>query len=167
MNTLYIVRHGIAVPHDTPGIAEEDRPLTEEGRKRSRRVAEGLRLLGVAPASIVSSPLPRAWQTAEIVADELGMSSVLESADELKAGRGAASIRDWLDSRPEASLMIVGHDPAFSDLVGLLITGSLDRPICELKRAAVAALTRKREVGEGYRLDWIAPPQLLRRIRPD
>ena len=69
---LYIVRHGIAVPHGTPGVAEDDRPLTKDGIKKTRQAAEGLRAIECFPEIILSSPLPRAKQTAEIVLDALG-----------------------------------------------------------------------------------------------
>src|SRR3954470_5009214 len=105
MIRLYLVRHGIAVPHGTPGIADDDRPLTDEGEKRMKQVAKGLRHLGVQPDRIVTSPLPRARRTAEIVAEVLDLESALEDADALRAGNSAASIREWLHSRPEPNLM--------------------------------------------------------------
>ncbi len=52
-----MVRHGIALPHGTPGAAEDARPLTSKGRKRMAKVARELRRLGVATDRIVSSPL--------------------------------------------------------------------------------------------------------------
>jgi len=45
MTELYVLRHGIAVPHGTPGIAEDDRPLTPEGEKRMKQIGKGLRRL--------------------------------------------------------------------------------------------------------------------------
>jgi len=162
MSELYVLRHGIAVPHGTPDVAEEERPLTSKGEKRTRQVARGLRRLGVKPERIITSPLPRALETAEIVADVLGMSDRLEASDALHADRGAPAIRDWLFGRTEDRLMIVGHNPRLSELLGLLVTGTTDYPLCELKKGGVAALSTRPE--GGHILDWIAQPRLLRRL---
>ena len=71
MNELYILRHGIAVEPGTPGIPDDERPLTPKGEKRMRQIARGLRKLDLKLDRIVTSPLPRARATAEIVADVL------------------------------------------------------------------------------------------------
>ena len=160
MQELYIVRHGIAETRGTPGIPDSERRLTSEGRKRMRQIGRGLARIGLAPDRIVSSPLPRAWETAEIVADALGMSDRLESSEMLRDDREAAAIRDWLRTRAEPRLMIVGHNPALSELLGLLVVDRAEPWLCELKKGGVAALTT-REAGD-FGLDWIAPPRLLR-----
>ena len=162
MTELYVLRHGIAVPHGTPDVPEDERPLTAKGRKRMRQIGRGLHRLDLEPDRIISSPLPRAWQTAEIVASELELSDRLEAADALRADRDAAAIRDWLLTLQEPRLMIVGHNPTLSTLLGLLVTGRPDLPLCELKKGGIAALSTRD--GGGYTLDWIAPPRLLRRL---
>src|SRR4051794_19229019 len=155
MNRLYLLRHGIAVAHGTEGYADDDRPLTAKGERRAREIAKGLRDLGLELERIVTSPLPRARRTAEIVADVLGLDDLLESAEELRAGNDAPSIKRWLDTRTEARLMIVGHAPAFSDLVGLLATGKPE-PICVLRKGGIAAFNNR---GDGrLMLDWLARP---------
>ena len=60
---LYLIRHAIAVPHGTRGVAEDDRYLTEEGIEKMKKGAAGLRALGVKPDLILTSPLARARQT--------------------------------------------------------------------------------------------------------
>ena len=162
MNQLYILRHGIAVPHGTPEVPEDERPLTPKGRKRMRQIGRALRLLDLEPERIVSSPLPRAWQTAEIVAEALGMTDRLEADDALRADRDSASIRDWVQTRTEDRLMIVGHNPGLSVLLDRLVTGTADISLCELKKGGIAALSTRPE--GGFLLDWIAPPKLLREI---
>jgi phosphohistidine phosphatase len=127
-----------------------------------RQNARGLRRLGIELDRIISSPLPRAWETAEIVADALGMSDRLEASEFLRADRDAASIRDWVQARSEDRLMIVGHNPSLSELLGLLVTGTADFLLCELKKGGIAALSTRDE--GGMALDWIAPPRILRRL---
>jgi phosphohistidine phosphatase len=159
---LYLVRHGIAVPSGTPGIPDSERPLTPKGEHRLKRIAKGLKRLDVQPERIVTSPLPRALQTAEILAAGLGLVDRLEIAEPLSASSSAERIRDWLPTREESSLMLVGHNPSLSRLVGLLVTGEDLMPVCELDKGGVAAF-RPGEAG-GLVIDWIATPKLLRKL---
>jgi phosphohistidine phosphatase len=131
-----------------------------------RRIGRGLRCLGVEPDRILSSPLLRAWETAEIVAESLGLSNRLEKSQMLSPDRSAEAIRDWVLSRAEPRVMIVGHNPAFSLLLGLLATGSPDALHCELKKGGIAAFSAQAGEGlsGGFTLDWIAPPRLLGRL---
>jgi phosphohistidine phosphatase len=159
MQELYLLRHGLAVEHGTPEYEDDDRPLTPDGERRIRQIGRGLKKLKLDLDRIATSPLPRASKTAEIVADCLGVSDRIDVVEELRAGRDASSIRDWLASRKAPRLMIVGHNPAFSDLIGLLVTGSQDRPICELRKGGIAAL--RGEPGGRYLIDWIARPKVF------
>ena len=84
MNRLIVVRHGIAVAQGTPGLEDDERPLTQKGEKRIRQIAKRLKTLQISPERIISSPLPRAWRTAELIADELGRSRRLEKSDSLR-----------------------------------------------------------------------------------
>jgi phosphohistidine phosphatase len=162
MKELYLVRHGIAVERGTPEVPDDARPLTPQGRKRMRQIARGLRRLGVRPDRILTSPLPRAFETAEIVAAALQMSDRLETCDALRDDREAPGIRDWVLGRAEDRLLIVGHNPGLSQLLGLLVAGLADPWICDLKKGGVAALSA-RDKG-GFAIDWIAPPRLLRLV---
>src|SRR5262249_54868870 len=111
MKELYILRHGIAVEPGTPGIPDDERPLTPKGRRPIREIGRALRRRDLPLDRIVTSPLPRASATAEIAAEELGVEDRLETADVLRAGSDARAIRDWLRQRTENCLMIVGHNP--------------------------------------------------------
>jgi phosphohistidine phosphatase len=162
MNQLYLLRHGIAVPHGTPEMQDDDRPLTSKGEKRMRQIGRGMRRLGLDLDRIVTSPLPRARRTAEIVADALGLADLLEDSDALRPDRSAAMIRDWALGRPEKNLMLVGHNPSFSDLIGLLIAGEHAPQVGELKKGGLATLVARPE--SGFQLDWLAPPRILRRL---
>lgn len=162
MNQLYLLRHGIALPHGTPDIPDDDRPLTPKGERRIKRLGRSLRRLDLGLDRIVTSPLPRAFRTAEIVADALGLEGQLETADELRADRSVESIRDWVLARPEDRLMVVGHNPSLSELVGLIVAGQSSPVLCELGKGGIAALASN--PGGGMRLDWLAQPRLFRRL---
>lgn len=159
---LFLLRHGLAVPHGAGGFADDDRPLTEKGERRVRQVARGLRRLGMKLDRIVTSPLPRASRTAEIVADVLDVAFLLEESEALAPAAPAESIRDWLGSRPEARIMLVGHNPNLSELLNLLLTGQARPAICALRKAGLAAL-RDDPAGR-FQLDWITRPRLVRRL---
>jgi phosphohistidine phosphatase len=164
MTELYILRHGIAVPHGLPGISEEERPLTPKGERRMRQVGRGLAALGLELDKIVTSPLPRARRTAQLVAQELGLVDSLETSTMLSAGAEPLGLRDWLRKRAEERLMIVGHNPDLSDLVSLLILGEIGKFPFELKKGGIVALTTAPHLGPLFQLDWTAPAGLVRRL---
>ena len=160
MRRLYVFRHGIAVDHGTPGYEEDERPLTPKGERRVREITRGLRRMDLAIDGILTSPLPRALRTAQIAAGMLGLEDLLEAVDALRPERSAASIRDWVTARPEDSVMIVGHNPALGELIGLMMGAGSAR--IELRKGGLACLSRGVE-GE-FALDWMARPRLIRRL---
>jgi phosphohistidine phosphatase len=164
VNELYILRHGIAVDPGASGMPDDARPLTEKGIKRMRQIADGLSTLDLKLDRIVTSPLPRAKATAEIVAQALDARDRLETSNVLETGSDAARIERWLRDRAEGRLMLVGHNPTLSDLVSLLVLGATMPLICELKKGGIAALARRPGATGLYALDWVAPPRLLRRL---
>jgi phosphohistidine phosphatase len=164
---LYLLRHGIAVDPGFSGMPDDARPLTDKGKKRMRQIASGLRVLELELDRIVTSPLPRARETAELVALALGAKDRLETSNVLQTGSDAATIERWLRDRPEGRLMLVGHNPTLSELVSLLVVGARKSPICELKKGGIAALQRVAGPVGLFELSWMAPPRLLRRIGGD
>jgi phosphohistidine phosphatase len=162
MNQLYLLRHGIALPHGTPDIPDDERPLTPKGEKRVHQVARGLRRLGIDLDRILTSPLPRAQKTAEIVANVFGLEAILEPVDALRADRDAASIRDWVGTRTENRIMLVGHNPSLSELAALLIGGPSGSMSIELRKGGIAAFSKNGL--NAMHLDWLGRPRLFRRL---
>jgi phosphohistidine phosphatase len=162
MRRLLLLRHGLALPHGTPGMEDDDRPLTEKGERRVRQVARFLRRLGLRLDAIVSSPLPRALRTAEIAADVLDRSYLLQTDEVLRPKRSAEDIRDWLAGRPESRILLIGHNPNLSELLTLLTTGRTQPPVFELRKAGVAAL-RDDPLGR-YQIDWLSRPRIVRKL---
>jgi phosphohistidine phosphatase len=164
MSALYIVRHGIAVDALAPGVPDAERPLTQKGEKRMKQVARGLCRLELKIDQIVTSPAVRAVQTAQVLAEVLLLKEHLEVSNVLQVGASARAVARWLRGRSTERLMIVGHNPALSELISVLVLG-VSRPVfCELKKGAIAALTPPAAPEELYQLDWVAPPRLLRRL---
>jgi phosphohistidine phosphatase len=151
---LYFLRHGEA---DWPGWTKPDdeRPLTDFGKKEVRQVAKFLSRLKVKPDSIVSSPLPRASQTAETAADEL--KAKLRQDEALEPGFGITGLRAVLKQHHSKSLMLVGHEPDFSSVISAVTGGSV-----KLSKAGVALIDFDPETEKG-RLLWLFPPKVARK----
>src|SRR5437867_8026240 len=114
---LYFLRHGEA---DWPDWKKPDdeRPLTKRGKKEMRDVAKFLGRLKVQPDLIVTSPLPRAAQTAEIAADHL--KAKLRNDESLAPGFGMNKLRTVLKRHRAKALMLVGHEPDFTQTISEL-----------------------------------------------
>jgi len=132
---VYLLRHGVAA-EARAGSADADRALTEEGRRKLRQVLEMARDAGVHPTLMLSSPLKRAIQTAEIAQQVLGYKNDILRTKALVPGSSVNQVWDEMRvHRDEASLMLVGHNPLFSELAGYLL-GSQDIEI-EFKKGAI------------------------------
>jgi phosphohistidine phosphatase len=120
---LYVMRHGPAEDVASSG-RDSDRALTLSGRDRVRGVARALVTGDEAPVAIVSSPLVRALQTAEIVAAIAGVAQV-EVSREMGPGGDALTFVGELLRNGRKRVMVVGHEPDLSDLVQRLVGRSL------------------------------------------
>jgi phosphohistidine phosphatase len=151
---IYFLRHGQA---DWPDWEKPDdeRPLTKRGKKEMHAVAAFLKRIKARPDLIVTSPLPRASQTAEIAAERL---KVKCRHDKLLAkGFGRQELERLLKKYPEESLMIVGHEPDFTQTISQLTGGSL-----KLSKAGVVLLELDRSWRNG-RLLWLFPPKIAKK----
>jgi phosphohistidine phosphatase len=161
---LYIVRHGIAIDRDDPKCpADPDRFLTQEGSERTRQVAKGVAGVGVVPDLFVSSPFLRAFQTAEIFADELEYSkNKIRKSDLLLPGAEPLQLfRELAKDKDLSSIFLFGHAPHLDDLIATSL-GSRHH-ITSLKKAGVALVELKRLVPPSGELIWLATPKLLRK----
>ena len=151
---LYFLRHGLAdwPEWDKP---DDERPLTEDGKREMYRIAQFLRELNVAPSVVLSSPLPRAWQTAEIAADAIGVKLREEPA--LAPGFTATKLRALLKGAKGADVMLVGHEPDFSAAIRTLTGGTV-----KLGKGGLARVDLDDEATSG-RLIWLVPPKIARR----
>lgn len=121
---IYLLRHAIAVDHGTPGVTEEQRPLTPEGQLKMRAAAVGMKEFGVEFQALLTSPLVRARQTAEIVAAAFNTKRLLKELSALKPGSPIDKL--WAALKPFSRcdrLMLVGHEPDLSRLASTLLSG--------------------------------------------
>ena len=155
---LCLLRHAHAGDSTTWEQADELRPLTEKGRRQAERVGRLLAAAGFTADVLLTSPLVRARETAEIVADIIGVR--VREEPRLGEPLDLATLDAILDDagNPRRAL-IVGHDPDFSELVSELVGGS---PIF-MRKGALARIDVERPLVPGSGdLRWLAPPDLLR-----
>ena len=150
---IYFFRHGKA---DWPdwNKPDDERPLTKPGRKEVHDVGKFLAGLEVQPDVILTSPLPRAAQTADIAAEHLKARCREEKL--LAPGFGVLELTRVLRKYPGENLMLVGHEPDFSKTISALTGGSL-----KLSKAGVAVV----DLGESSRkgkLLWLFPPKVAK-----
>ena len=153
---LYFLRHGEA---DWPGWSKPDdeRPLTDFGNKEVRQVAKFLDRLNVNPDLIVSSPLPRALQTAEVAAEQL--KTKLRQDEALEPGFGISELSTLLKRHHSKALMLVGHEPDFSSVISALTGGFI-----KMSKAGMALVDLDPETEKG-RLLWLFPPKFARKAK--
>ena len=157
---LCLVRHAIAVDRGSAYIDDRARPLTPEGRKRMAEGARGLKRLFRAEG-IYSSPLLRARQTAEILAETFELKVRL--LDALGNGDHPGTLAACA-SHGDESVFLVGHEPWMGELLSLLLTGDAGAMSVVFKKgaAALVATAGAPAAGNGI-LEWMAPPSMLRR----
>lgn len=148
---VYFLRHGEADwPHwDQP---DDDRPLTKNGRKEARQVVKFLHELKVRPDAILSSPLPRAYETAALAAKQLKRAVTVEKA----LGKGFEVQKFWklLQKNPGDELLLVGHEPNFSEVLQALTGARI-----KIAKAGVACVDLDGEAGT---LVWLFPPKMAK-----
>ena len=153
---LYLLRHAHAGDPQAWDGPDSERPLSPKGRRQAQRLGAFLAERAFAPDAIVTSPKLRAKQTAEIVADALG---IAVSVDDRLAGELDEEVVAALaEAVGGTSVMLVGHDPDFSDLAASL-SGCEYLP---LKKGTLARIdmTLPVQAGGGI-LRWLLPPDAV------
>jgi phosphohistidine phosphatase len=153
---LYLLRHGKADWPDWTG-PDDERPLTEEGIEDMKIVAAALKRLKINPEVILSSPLPRALSTAEIVGKEMEVR--VDERSELKPGFDRKKCDALLALKPGTDVMFVGHEPDFSRLIRSLTGGRV-----KLSKAGTAAVEIDEDL-PAVRLLWLLQAKTLIRLR--
>src|SRR5690242_19153510 len=134
---VYLLRQGIA--EDSAEGGDAARALTEEGRKKLRRVLETAARAGVEPSLILSSPLKRAIQTAEIAAEALGYKEKIVQVEALRPESSPQALWEEIrERRGEKAVLAAGHEPMMSAAVAFLLgTPALQ---VDMKKAALVSI---------------------------
>jgi phosphohistidine phosphatase len=159
---LLIIRHAIAADRGTPGIPDEERPLTPEGEEKFREVAKGLARLVDRPDALLTSPWRRAKETAAIAGAAWGQLEPKETAA-LASGsfEAQAAVLD-LYAR-NATVAVVGHEPWVSELLARLLGSRLEDRLT-FKKGGAALVDVPGRLAGGGSLVWFLSPKVLRKL---
>ncbi|MFH0910192.1 MAG: phosphohistidine phosphatase SixA [Planctomycetota bacterium] len=161
---LYLVRHGAAMDRADPACPKDsERPLTADGALKTRQVAEGLRVLGLQPDRLLSSPYRRALETARIMARALGFpEEEIEESEALLPGSDPAELFAFLQERGGSVVLCFGHAPHLDHVIARALNPSA--PVTSLKKAGVAHLEIESLAPLRAELAALYPPKVLRAL---
>jgi phosphohistidine phosphatase len=161
---IILFRHGPAGKRDEERWPDDGlRPLTARGIERTRLAAVGLARLERTIGRVLSSPLKRAAETAELLAEALKGRVQVEAFDGLAPGRPFRAVLAKLSEfGPDDTTVLVGHEPDLGKLAGVLLIGA--PASLPLKKAGACAVAFDGTVvSGGGRLEWFLPAKVLRR----
>jgi phosphohistidine phosphatase len=160
---IYLIRHSNAIDPGTPGYEDDSlRPLTEKGRDKMKRISAALKELDVKPDLIISSPYVRAKQTAEILAKVLKYKHELIFNEMLVPMGNPDNIIGEINEKYSVDeLILVGHEPCFSVLIGTLVAENPDLAF-NIKNGGVCCLSSDDlHTDRKATLDWLLTPKIL------
>lgn len=163
---LLVVRHAIAEDREQWAPRQDnERPLTDDGKKKMKEVAKALRSLVPKVDVLATSPLTRAVQTAGLLAKVYGTGEPV-SVDALAPGQRPPALGSWLRTQSmHKTVAIVGHEPGLGAAASWLAAGT-ERSFLELGKggACLLDLGEHIEAGGGMLL-WVLRPSQLRALR--
>lgn len=160
---LVLVRHAIAEERGPAWPDDDERPLTRDGLRKWKRAARGLAGLLPPIDVLLTSPLVRTVQTAEVLAKVASPSPKLELFEPLRPGTRPAAIIAALRAKSlEGTVVLVGHEPTLSELASTLVR--LQGPLEFRKGGAMAVVTQGLGTRGPARLEWFLTPRVLRRM---
>jgi phosphohistidine phosphatase len=163
---LYLMRHGVAVLRGSAGYIEDARrPLTPDGKRKMREIARGLKRQGLVLDWVVTSPLVRAVETAEIVFDSLKVNSPMDFCEALRPGGSAEALIAFLATHPERKrVLAVGHEPDLTTMAARLI-GAGHHAKLGFKKGGCCLITFEEFPPKSPgQLAWWLTPRLLRKL---
>ena len=162
---LLLVRHAAAVPRGTPGIPDDERPLTPKGKAKFSAAAKGLARIARRPDVLLTSPLPRARATAEIAAR--AFKRIEPTIEPALAHESLDGIVAALGAHPaSATVAIVGHEPTLSALLARML-GAAHGERLAFKKGGAALVDLPDGPSGGGLLIWFLKPKVLRALAGD
>ena len=140
---IYLLRHASAGQY-SPGANDDERPLDTTGERQSHDVGRALATLDLKLDVIISSPLTRAMQTADIVANEVDHKDKIIT-DEALRPEASYEAFDGLLGRyaKKKAILLVGHNPSMTEFLVRMLSGNDTAQFIDFKKGAVAR-SRKR-----------------------
>jgi phosphohistidine phosphatase len=161
---LFLVRHAVAAERGPRWPDDDERPLTKAGAARMRRVVAGLAALGVDIDIVVTSPLKRAVQTADLVVQGLGLDDPPVVLPALAPGADAARVATGLAvDRRARGVALVGHEPGIGQLAAWCMGARAPLPFKKGGVCCFAPLEWPPAAGRAT-LVWFATPRMLRAL---
>lgn len=159
---IYLLRHGDAV--ESQYYPDSQRPLSDRGRMQIKTVAGILQRLKVHIDLILSSPLQRARETAEIIQQGLKIHDLL-TTESLISGSNLRDLITTVNDHQGESVLLVGHEPQLSSFISLLTAGD-EQFRLEMRKASLACLETKHPVKKGQAvLLWLMGIQQMEQLR--
>jgi phosphohistidine phosphatase len=160
---VYLIRHGVAAERGPEYPDDSKRPLTTRGIARLRKEARALDALGITFDQIVSSPLLRTRQTADIIAESLkGKPPVVLSDALAPAGTVSAVMQELGKYTKKGSVALVGHEPNLGELAARLIGA---KHALAFKKGGLCRIDFETLPPKGFgSLRWFVAPRLLRKL---
>jgi phosphohistidine phosphatase len=157
---IYFVRHASAGQRKDNPKKDEKRALDAEGVHQCTQMGRILASLDANVDAVISSPLKRATQTAALVANEIGYEGKLHLENALRPEAKYDAFRDMLRKYSKAeALMLVGHNPNFSEFLGHLVAENGGRAHLDMKKGAVAKVESEQKK---FILDWLVTPRIAK-----
>jgi phosphohistidine phosphatase len=159
-----LIRHGIAEERGPEWPDDDKRPLTSKGIAALKQEAKALAALGISFDVIVTSPLTRTRQTANVFAQHLPGKPPVEHSDALAPSADPAEVMQEIANRARTSkIALVGHEPGIGELAARLIGA---RSAIEFKKGAICRIDfAGRPPKSAGKLQWFLPPRILKRAR--
>ena len=162
---FYIMRHGIAVARGPSMLDDAKRPLTPEGKQKMREIAAGLARLGLELDWVVSSPLVRAVETAEILAEGLTSKPPIEFSDALRPGGPPEALISFVAKKPTRHrVMVVGHEPDLAELAARLIGAGRSANLAFKKGGCCLITFPEFPPKSPGKLLWWLTPRLMKKL---
>jgi phosphohistidine phosphatase len=159
--SLYLIRHALAEDRSDEWPDDAKRPLTEKGASRMREVVGGLAALEPQIEDVLSSPLVRAKQTADLLLEGLQPAPRLSIVPALAPGGSPAQVAEALSGHVGAeALALVGHEPGLGELAAWLVGAKT--PFAFKKGGVCRIDVQKLPPAGGGQLVWFATPKMLR-----
>lgn len=160
MKELYMIRHGIADKREED-IDDEARELTKKGKDKMKAIAQGLKDAGIRFDAIVSSPLVRTAQTAEIIQKCCSDGKDIIMTDLLKPGATFDPLVEYLNTVEGDSVAIVGHEPFLSGFASYCLSQKKNSFI-NIKKGGIALLETDGPIKPGHcKIDWLLEPNQI------
>lgn len=162
---IYFLRHANAgSKHFSDPAKDEKRPLDKIGEQQSQEVGRALAFIGVTASVVISSPLTRALQTANIVAQEIGYEEKIVQDAALRPEATFEQFKALINRhKDKPAIMVVGHDPSMTEFVNRALSGGAPLAVVEMKKGSVAKV--EKELRHPAVLRWLLTPKVVQRIQ--